>query len=135
MLGKKVSMLALVFTSCLCLGCGSSLDRVGISGIVVYEGEPLEGAEVMFRPEAGPSSGATTNAQGEYRIDKSYGPVSGACEVRVVKMAVPAAGPGKAASIYETNILPNRFREDPMIVTFESGQHTLDIDLDKWKQN
>ncbi|PQO29079.1 carboxypeptidase-like regulatory domain-containing protein [Blastopirellula marina] len=108
-------------------GCSNDgLDRVGISGRVTFEGKPLEGAEVSFRPEYGPNAGGLTDADGVYLIDKSFGPVSGKCEVRVAKMAIPEG------SSYVTNILPGEFQNKPMIVKFDDRQNTLDIDLDTW---
>ena len=108
-------------------GCrDDGLDRIGIQGIVWYQDMPLDGADVIFRPRFGPSSGAKTDGNGNYRIDKSYGPNSGLCEVRVVKMAVPEG------ESFERNVLPEKFSSTPMIVEFESGQNSLDINLDEW---
>lgn len=109
------------------VGCyDDGLNRVGVSGKVLYKGQPLEGAEVMFRPQFGPNSGSTTDATGVYKVDRSFGPVSGSCEVRVTKLTIPEG------EEYARNILPVKFSSSPMVVKFEEGQNTLDIDLDQW---
>lgn len=124
---NRLGIVAAVSFVAACAGCGGDgLDRVGISGTVTYEGKPLEGAEVMFRPEYGPNAGGITDASGFYHVDKSFGPVSGECEVRVTKMATPEG------SNYVTNVLPGKFQDEPKIVKFENKANTLDLNLDEW---
>lgn len=125
---KKQFLALLSLIAMLAVGCrDDGLDRVGISGKVIYQGKPLEGAVVMFRPEFGPGSGADTKEDGTFTVDSSYGPTSGKCEVRIMKMAVPEG------SEHERNVLPEKFHTNPKIVTFESGNNTLDLNLDEWE--
>lgn len=68
-------------------GCGEKTDRVEVfpvHGKVVANGQPAEGARVVFYPkvkEVGgmpmPAPAATTDASGEYRLE-SYDPEDGA---------------------------------------------------------
>lgn len=111
----------------LAVGCSDGLDRVGIVGTVTYQGEPLSGAEILFRPEFGPNSGATSDDSGKFEVNSQLGPTSGKCEIRVMKTMVPAG------EQYERNVLPKTFSEEPKIVTFESGQNELELNLDDWK--
>lgn len=47
-------------------GCSDGLNLVGVSGTVTFDGRPLEGATVVFRPKQGRPSAGTTDAQGRY---------------------------------------------------------------------
>ncbi|MDO4588184.1 MAG: carboxypeptidase-like regulatory domain-containing protein [Planctomycetia bacterium] len=68
--------LFLSFTLFICDGCGSpSRSRPGLvkaSGSVVYNGQPVAGANVMFYPEtSGPDTGAAsaiTDAEGKFEL-------------------------------------------------------------------
>ena len=72
---------AIVFPS-LCLiglaaftGCrkGSSLPTVDVTGTVLLDGEPVEGATVVFQPtsEGGNGASGVTNAEGVYTLTTS----------------------------------------------------------------
>lgn len=51
---------------CVVFGCGSDSNIASVSGIVTFEGEPLEGATVMFFPESGRGSIGLTRTDGSY---------------------------------------------------------------------
>jgi len=62
---------AIVVVSCalgLCIGCGSDgLGTAPVSGTVTLDGEPVEGAGVMFNPvKPGPIAIGTTDAAGRF---------------------------------------------------------------------
>ena len=76
------------------VGCGPNLpDVVPVTGTVIYQGKPLEGAEVSFlRQDEFPARG-TTDAKGRFRletyVDSDYdldGAIPGEYVVRVVKL-------------------------------------------------
>lgn len=56
--------------ACVLTGCsGSDVPELGhVTGKVTLEGKPLPHVEVVFRPEKGRASQATTNEQGEYEL-------------------------------------------------------------------
>lgn len=75
-----------VFTVCLMLlfavGCGASseFEMVPVSGTITLDGQPLEGAEVVFAPKqidkqaaVGPASIGTTDAAGNYMLKTTKG--------------------------------------------------------------
>ncbi|TWT34434.1 carboxypeptidase-like regulatory domain-containing protein [Blastopirellula retiformator] len=124
---KRYFAITLCTAASLLVGCADDgLDRVGISGHVIYEGAPLEGAEVLFRPQHGPNSSSLTDETGRYQVDNSFGPVSGSCEVRVMKTMVPEG------EQFSRNVLPAKFSRQPKIIKLEQGQNSLDLDLDTW---
>ena len=72
-------VLALSFLICGC-GGGSEFELVPVSGIITMDGKPLEGAEVVFAPQAvedqasvGPASVGTTDASGKYVLVTTKG--------------------------------------------------------------
>ncbi len=63
-------------------GCGGSseFDVVPVSGVITLDGNPLEGAEVVFAPQAvkgqasvGPASVGTTDESGKYVLTTTKG--------------------------------------------------------------
>ena len=74
---KKFFVLLAIFLA----GCGSSeFEIVPVSGTVTFEGEPLEGAEVVFAPmetkdviNVGPPSTGMTDAGGKYMLNTIRG--------------------------------------------------------------
>ena len=88
------------------VGCGRR-DLARVSGRVVFKGQPVANALVMFVPPAGPAAGAVTDAEGRYalRTGGAYGNwvFTGRCEVSVgesdpyhPKLTLPI--PGRLAS-------------------------------------
>lgn len=76
------------------LGCGGSKYQiVPVAGVVTLDGQPLEGAKLVFSPVGsaenpypGPRSTATTDAEGRFRLTTSEGQggaVIGSHRVRV----------------------------------------------------
>lgn len=104
-------------------GCGQS-DRpqlAPVTGAVLLDGQPMEGAAVMFIPVAGgrPAQGLT-DAQGKFRLttfEENDGAIVGEHKVSVTKMKVTGAtetaeglsGTVDAANIQETWIVPQRY--------------------------
>ncbi len=52
-------------------GCsqGSGVELVPVEGVVTLDGKPVEGAEVLFRPESGRPSSGRTDAEGKYALN------------------------------------------------------------------
>ena len=77
---------ALVLFAIVVAGCsGGEFPLAPVSGTVTYDGEPLEGAEVVFAPmessdtiEVGPASVGITDAEGKYTLKTVRGKQPGA---------------------------------------------------------
>lgn len=60
---------ALGLLAAVSVGCGPSAPKLyPASGTVTFEGKPVEGASVMFVPQAGPPSSGTTDASGKFTV-------------------------------------------------------------------
>ena len=78
--GVKMRFVILLF-AILIAGCGGSkFPLAAVSGTITYDGEPLEGAEVVFAPlevadtvEVGPASVGITDAAGKYTLKTAKG--------------------------------------------------------------
>jgi hypothetical protein len=104
-----VSLIALL--TCAALGCGADDDRVDVypvSGKVLVEGQPAEGADVVFYPTIPtvdgmklPGPAGTTDAGGVYRL-RSYEPDDGAPAGEFkVTVVWPAAPPPNATGVFQ----------------------------------
>lgn len=61
------------------VGCGSGDDTPplgDVSGTITLDGQPLEGVIVVYKPDVGRAATGTTDAEGKYSLEFSYG-VSG----------------------------------------------------------
>ncbi|HVW02530.1 MAG TPA: carboxypeptidase-like regulatory domain-containing protein [Planctomycetaceae bacterium] len=76
---------ALILCVLLCIGCEGQSNRLPLTGTVTdRDGEPLEGS-ISFLPDGG-TEGPAANASvlnGEYRFDRTNGPVAGMYRVIV----------------------------------------------------
>jgi hypothetical protein len=70
MLARSSLILCLSLLACsFILGCGSSGPPLGaVTGAVTLNGQPLENAQVTFKPETGRPSLGTTDQQGKYSL-------------------------------------------------------------------
>jgi predicted small lipoprotein YifL len=86
---------ALAIALCVLIGCGQQGPTVvPASGVVTYEGEPVEGARVMFHPqgEGARSSYGTTDASGRFKLSTfgmNDGALLGKHVVTVSKVEMP----------------------------------------------
>lgn len=56
----------LLFMIASTVGCGDSVELVYVEGTVTLDSQPIPDAEVIFRPEDGRPSAATTDSEGHY---------------------------------------------------------------------
>jgi hypothetical protein len=128
--GITIMMLVIIVVV---VGCSKSIERVGIEGVVTFEGKPLEGGYVTIRPKAGPGAGTEINNDGTYKIIKTTGPMPGECEIFVERFTYKTE---KGSDGRESNIsipmLPEQIQGKPKPFTLKSGNNKIDIDLDKW---
>ncbi len=91
-LGNVIAALGMVVAG----GCGSGddLPRLPISGRVTFDGEPLSGAWIEFRPKGGAdvtTLGAMID-EGRFSVSRSDGLVPGDYRVTISKAEAPDAG-------------------------------------------
>ena len=127
----------LVIIATLLAGCDDGRpERAPVSGIVTYQGKPVEGARVTFYcPGARPAS-ASTDADGRFTLwtyDPADGAVAGTHAVTVVKTkpveGVDLTDPGRMVD----HLLPMRYNNpdtSPLTaeVTFD-GENDFRFDL------
>lgn len=130
MLRQLICILTLPAMS-LCVGCGAKPGIEGVvkvAGTVTHQGKPVEGASVIFAPEAptGRSASGKTDASGRFRLTTlapEDGALCGKYQVAVSKMEVENpmsadeakewfmkhGGPPKAGNI--KNHLPEKYKD------------------------
>ena len=72
-------------------GCGGGLDLIPVSGTVTLDGQPVDGAAVVFVPVAGgPAASGSTDAGGKFRLTtvNQPGAVPGEYNVTVTKQTM-----------------------------------------------
>jgi len=80
-------------------GCESKQALAPVTGKVTHAGQPLAGANVMFQPEQGIASGATTGDDGRFQLqvqtsnDRRTGAVPGKHRVSILKPGVEPPPP------------------------------------------
>ena len=112
---------AVVLTICSLVGCsGEVINRpapVQVTGIVMHNGSPVEGANVIFQP-AGHSYAATgrTDAMGTFKLtafDPEDGAVPGEYKVAILKSEVTSTGGGDSddspKTTKEKQLLPVKY--------------------------
>jgi hypothetical protein len=50
------------------LGCNAQSDTVPVTGVLTFNGQPAEGAEVMFNPKTGRMASGVTDASGKFSL-------------------------------------------------------------------
>lgn len=128
----------LIGLSCLLLsGCqgGQTANPVPASGVVMYNGEPLAGAYVVFVPEEGPKATATTDADGSFElmtVKEKDGVVPGPCRIAVEKRA--PLDP-KDPYVAPKSLIPERYssiKDSGLSETVNAdGENFFTIDLKK----
>lgn len=108
------------------LGCGSGDDTppLGyVSGTITLDGQPLEGVIVAFKPDVGRAAIGTTDAEGKYTLEFSYG-VSG-CKVGPCSVYLEwPLGSTKAKALSPKYTTKSELKAD-----VKEGSNTLDFAL------
>lgn len=112
-------------------GCGGSGVRP-VSGVVTYQGKPVEGAQVMFTPADGRPAQGTTDANGRYQLttDKiGDGAKVGTHQVTVQKMErVPGAAADDPYAQMK-NVLPAKYAQGGALTVTVENKPQNDIPL------
>lgn len=137
------------------LGCGqgSSVDHpttYPVTGTVTYEGAPVEGATVTFRPTTGNQAAfGNTDASGKYSLTtfvSGDGALPGDYKVKIAKYEVQestSSGEGddyvppeelpEGASTGPKNLLPEKYNNDAtsgLTATVTEGDNMVDFKLE-----
>lgn len=92
MTNNSLTQLGLILSAVVvCLGCGGDdrPDLYAVTGEVVYQGAPVEGAQVMFMPADARQASGSTDDNGKFELstfDPGDGAVAGMHEVTISKM-------------------------------------------------
>lgn len=128
----------------LALGCGGSeYDLAPVSGVVTLDGQPVPQAIVVFqpaggkdKPNPGPSSSGSADAQGHYELktlDGAAGAVVGSHRVKITTPRPPqnSANDSGIGQPVHKEIIPSRYNENTEL-TFDvpaDGSTSADFKL------
>lgn len=126
----------------LAAGCGGKHPPVyPVTGVVTYNGAPVEGAEVVFLPQsesAAQAPSAKTDASGRYQLQTFFsteviasGAPPGGYKVTVTKMEIPPGivDPYKKDTPQPKHLLPENYhapQQTPFTATVETKRNTFD---------
>ena len=144
---QKIQLLIVLLTALLLTGCGpKGLQTYYVEGIVTLDGEPVEGAQVLFLPmEQTPDSktaSGLTDASGKYTLTADgglpgKGAVDGEYRVTVKKVEIVAAR-GAPKPEYDTGRPPTEYTEQKVITPPRyslPGQTPLKVTVKKEKND
>ena len=110
------------------IGCGDGRpQRLPVTGTVLFQGRPVEGADVMFMPKDGRAAMGSTNAKGRFELltfEPGDGAIIGEHAVSIVKKV--EAAPKSIANPYAPtrDVLPKRYgstRQSGLTATVKAG--------------
>ena len=134
---SSFNIFIVLFVSCGlsgCLGDGSEPvpDLYEVTGVITWDGEPLEGAKVIFEPEEvrekarRRASSSTTEADGTYKLyynPKASGATPGKHKVIIFKMPDDSEEPGE-------QLLPAKYNEKTELTAdVTEGPNEINFDL------
>ena len=82
-IGRNLLNLAVLGCGIVLGGCGQGIERVPVSGMVSFDGEPIEDGQISFEPLAEGKMEFGIITGGKYSIPKEYGLVPGEYLVRI----------------------------------------------------
>jgi hypothetical protein len=111
------------------LGCGGIDDLASVRGKVTLDGQPLEGAMVVFAPtSAGSTSYGRTDANGEYEMMFSDDDKGAWLGENVVRISTEDVGSGDSPAKKE--VVPAVYNQRSTLkATVEKKANTFDFDL------
>lgn len=121
------------------VGCGPASQRVGLEGLVSFDGEPLASGTVIFVPQSdtrGPSTGSAI-VDGKYRVDPEKGLLPGGhyrVEIRSLRNSgkkIPSAmrGPSPTYELAENFIPANYNTHSELTVVVEQSPDVQQVDF------
>lgn len=129
---RLITLAAMVALLPLALGCGDGMNRVGMSGKVTYDGQPVVDGLIRFVPKAGTEMPLTVEPikDGRYNTSTSGGVPAGSYKVDIRAFhpddPVPM-GPGAPG---RRQLLPPKYNNQTELeITLEPGQKKLEHDF------
>jgi hypothetical protein len=108
-------------------------QRGEVSGRVTFNGKPMVGAAVEFRPQQGPALRTTTDENGRYELigpDGEKGTVEGMYLVRITAADSPPVDP-QTEKADEASLVPAKYHaESELAVQVGAGRNTFNFDLE-----
>ena len=123
--------LLLVVSSAWLTGCSSNNPPLGkVSGKVTLDNDPLSGVIINFKPEDGRAATGTTDAQGNYTLEFSYGVMGAKVGPNTVMLEWPL-GEGEPGTGGPRKAIPKKFTglDSELKVEVKKGRNTFDFDL------
>ncbi len=144
---KTITSLTLLLLFVALLGCGGPArpPMAKVTGVVLVDGNPIEGAAVMFVPTAGgrPALGST-NAAGEFELmtfETGDGALVGEHQVTITKKEIAGvvsedglSGSVQPGGIQETWLVPERYSQaatSGLTANVAAGMKPLEFKLTK----
>lgn len=128
---RKLSLVMILAVA----GCGGGdgLDRQPITGQVVFDGQPLKDAEILFFPTSATGKDAVaTGAQitnGAYAISRENGPIPGNYKVQITAAGGAQAPPANADAmpgtgpIHAKELIPAKYNvQSTLTADVKSGE-------------
>lgn len=131
---KRNVVLGLVLFAVACLGCDSGPEIASVEGTVTMDGEPLEGAAVVFVPEQGRPAGARTDEQGHYVLtftEGREGALLGTQKIRITTESDPYEDEDGNMVPAQPETVPTKYNaETELKYTVKEGENIADFDLE-----
>jgi hypothetical protein len=110
---RLTAILPLLICLTLTAGCGSGRPKcVAVSGVVTYQGKPVEGATVIFMPPKSRPATGFTDAQGRFTLQTfsaGDGGVLGEHVVCITKTVIDPNAANKSPYSKTKSVLPARY--------------------------
>jgi len=130
-LGMLLSRAVLVLAAA---GCSGGSNPVLVEGVVTLDGNPLEGATVMFRPEVGRPSVGKTDSAGKYVLrytSERDGAVPGKHVVSIAMLDDESGSDESDGRRRRRDPIPARYNSKSQLTTTVAGSRmTLSFDLE-----
>lgn len=126
-LGLLLSLLAINFSGC--GGTASDRPPLGeVQGVVKLDGQPFEGAFVMFVPENGRPSVGTSDSEGRYVLKYLENVPGAALGTHQVRINTTSQGSDENSSSQE-KFPPQYNSQSTLTAKVDKGPNVIDFDL------
>lgn len=133
-LTSVIALLLMVF-----VGCGPDTGgRVGVSGEVTYQGQPLQNGTIQFVSTDGSQMAGGTISEGHYEIPAEQGLLPGEMTVRISSASETSSPPpaedapgDPAAFAPREELIPAEYNSQSTLKTTitSDGPNTFDVDI------
>ena len=118
---------------CLLIGCQRGPKLGTVSGVITFEGKPIEKATVTFTPLDGQTSFARTAVDGSYELRFADGRPGAMLGDNAVSIETYRVDTNKQDEVFEhKEILPAKYNvESELTRVVEAGKNNFDFNLTK----